>query len=194
MAGLMAGTDYQNLRRQEIRHPKLTGVGHMRRISYNDVHKLVARAAKDITVFRPEAIVGIGGGGLIPARILRTYVPTAQLLAVTLHMYDDVTLDVRPEPRVIQWIEASVAEEFITGKRVLVVDDIDDTRTTLGTVVPKLKEFAPLAIGVFVLHSKRKDKRAFPDVSDWIIGDTIDDVWVEYPWDATDIDKHASTR
>jgi len=26
-------------------------------------------------------------------------VPTAQLLAVTLHMYDDVTLDVRPEPR-----------------------------------------------------------------------------------------------
>lgn len=31
----------------------------------------IGGAVADITVFRPEAIVGIGGGGLIPARILR---------------------------------------------------------------------------------------------------------------------------
>lgn len=30
-----------------------------------------------------------------------------------------------------------------------------------GTVVPKLKEFAPQAIGVFVLHSKRKVRMSF---------------------------------
>lgn len=36
------------------------------------------------------------------------------------------------------------------------MDDIDDTRTTLGTVVPKMCEFNPAKIAIFVLHSKKK--------------------------------------
>eukprot|EP00667_Euglena_gracilis_P018960 EG_transcript_20248 len=189
MAGLVAFLDYNKLRK-EISHPKLSAQGKCRNMSYADIHKLVAKTSQSINKFQPDVIVGIGGGGYIPARILRTFIPSAPVLAVTIQFYDDVNLEVRPEPKILQWIDDSTAAEFITGKRVLIVDDIDDTRTTLGTVVPKMCEFNPAKIAIFVLHSKKKEKHAHADVEEWFVGEMIDDIWVEYPWDAIDIDKH----
>jgi|UniRef100_A0A7S4LJX8 hypoxanthine phosphoribosyltransferase len=192
MAGLVALSSYHNYRKPEIRHPKLEGGNKEEsRVTYIEVHKLVARTAKQIKTFRPEVILGIGGGGYIPARILRTYIPEIPVLAVTLNFYCDVTLEVRPEPKIIQWIDAQTADEYIKGKRVLLVDDIDDTRITLSTVLAKLSELTPAAVGVFVLHSKKKDYKAPAEgISEWFVGAEIDNHWVEYPWDAIDVDKH----
>ena len=44
-------------------------------ITYNDVHRIVADTAAVIeqSSFNPDTIVAIGGGGYIPARMLRTF-------------------------------------------------------------------------------------------------------------------------
>jgi hypoxanthine phosphoribosyltransferase len=44
-----------------------------RYIEYNDIHRLCASASAKIkeSGFAPEVIIAIGGGGYIPARILR---------------------------------------------------------------------------------------------------------------------------
>ena len=50
----------------------------------------------------------------------------------------------------------------------------------------------PAEIGVFVMHNKLKTKKAeFPDcVNHVFVGKNIEDVWVDYPWDARDIVQH----
>jgi len=42
-------------------------------VSYIEVHKLIQRTAEHVKDFNPDYLVAISGGGLIPARILRTY-------------------------------------------------------------------------------------------------------------------------
>jgi hypoxanthine phosphoribosyltransferase len=159
--------------------------------TYEDIH----RTAKDIAArvkesgFKPDIIVAIGSGGFIPARILRTFLGKP-ILAVGVAYYDD---DDKPTdlPRKVQWIEE--AERKLSGKRILLVDEVDDSRTTLEYCIRELMRHNPSEIAVAVLHDKLKEKRgSIPsEVVHYFAGRTIEDRWIVYPWDAPDIDAHA---
>eukprot|EP00906_Rhabdomonas_costata_P010436 RCo014644 len=128
---------------KDIVHPKKPE-SHGLRVSYVEVHKLVALRAPEIQrSFSPETILCIGGGGYIPGRILRTYFPSLPLLAVTISLYVDEQLEVRPEPLLVQWLDEPTAARHIRGKRVLVVDDIDDIRTRLAKLFVELRKLQP---------------------------------------------------
>ncbi|MDA8411388.1 MAG: phosphoribosyltransferase family protein, partial [Treponema sp.] len=124
----------------------------------------------------------------IPARILRTYIKKP-ILAVGVAYYD--TED-RPTdtPRTLQWIEE--AERKLAGKRILLVDEVDDSRVTLEYCVKELLRHGPAEVAVAVLHNKDKEKRgALPsEVKHYFAGRTLDDLWIVYPWDASDIRAH----
>ncbi|HUW41649.1 MAG TPA: phosphoribosyltransferase [Rectinemataceae bacterium] len=162
--------------------------------TYQDIHK----TAKDIagrvkaSGFAPDIIVAIGSGGFIPARILRTFLGKP-ILAVGVAYYDDQD---RPTelPRTVQWIEE--AERKLAGKRILLVDEVDDSRTTLEYCIRELLRHKPAEIAVAVLHDKLKDKRGVipSEVSRYFAGEKIEDRWVCYPWDAEDIDEHDAAR
>ena len=111
------------------------------------------------------------------------------LIAISLARYhpDEPPSDV---PHKIQWVEG--VNNMITGKRVLLVDEVDDERTTLAFAIGELLTENPAEIGVFVMHNKLKEKKAeFPDsVRHVFVGKDIEDVWVDYPWDARDIVQH----
>merc|ERR1719471_1927391 len=103
--------------------------------AYSDIHKYVGKVAQQVRDFRPDVMLAIGGGGFIPARILRTFV-NVPILAVSIKLYNDDTN--RPEElQVRQWISDKQAEEKVKGKRVLIVDEVDDTRTTLRMVIER---------------------------------------------------------
>ena len=72
------------------------------------------------------------------------------------------------------------------------VDEVDDERTTLAFAIGELMAEEPEEIGVFVMHNKLKPKKAeFPEaVKHVFVGKDIEDVWVDYPWDARDIVQH----
>ena len=38
--------------------------------SYNDIHNIVKKIADKVTEFKPDVIIAISGGGLIPARMI----------------------------------------------------------------------------------------------------------------------------
>ena len=42
-------------------------------ISYNNIHQLCQEIAPKIKEFKPDLIIAIGGGGFIPARMLRSF-------------------------------------------------------------------------------------------------------------------------
>lgn len=158
--------------------------------TYQDIHRTAKRIAERVrdSGFEPDVIVAIGSGGFIPARILRTFLGKP-ILAVGIAYYDaqDKPSDT---PRKVQWIEE--AERQLHGKNILLVDEVDDSRTTLEYCIRELLRHHPAGISVAVLHNKDKPKRgAIPsEVQHYIAGEELGDVWIVYPWDAKDIDEH----
>jgi len=161
--------------------------------TYDDIHRTVVDIAGRVAAsgYTPDLIIAIGSGGFIPARILRTFLHKP-ILAVGIAYYD--SNDKPTElPRKVQWIED--AKRKLEGKRILLVDEVDDTRVTLEYCLNELLNCAPAEIAVAVLHNKIKDKKGkLPAaVRRYWAGRDIEDKWVAYPWDAEDIEAQDRT-
>jgi hypothetical protein len=157
--------------------------------TYNDIHRTIKELASEIKAagFDPQLVVAIGTGGFIPARMLKTFLEKP-IYTVGISYYDS---DNKPQesPRKIQWIDE--VEKKLKGKRILLVDEVDDSRVTLEYCLRELLKHEPAEIAVAVLHNKRKVKRGvIPEqVSHYFFGKELEDRWICYPWDAIDIDE-----
>lgn len=157
-------------------------------LTYDDMHKLVHSANEELKEFNPDVIVAIGGGGFIPSRIARTFLGVP-MLSVSVKLYDEDD-GLMENIQVNQWF-SDEATKIFKDKKVLVVDEVDDTRTTLSYVVNRMLEYDPSQVATFVLHNKLKQKHAqLPEGVKRYIGTNIPDVWINYPWEAMDLDEH----
>ena len=157
-------------------------------------------------------MIAIGGGGYVPARILRSFLkkpgnPNIPIQAIGLSLYEEIGTDTqveKPGTHVTrtQWLDLSSLEmASLIGKNVLIVDEVDDTRTTLEYAVKELqKDVAKAAelsgrgsentrFSIFVLHNKDKPKKGhLPEdmMRDhrYLAARTVGDVWINYPWEA----------
>jgi len=104
----------------------------------------------------------------------------------------------------------------LIGKNILIVDEVDDTRTTLEYAVRELEKDveavrrklaesndaagkeaadAKTTFSIFVLHNKDKNKKGhlpkdMLDEGRYLAARTTGDVWICYPWEAGNIDEH----
>lgn len=162
--------------------------------TYNDIHKTIKSIADQITSssFKPDLMIAIGTGGFIPARMLKTYI-NVPILTVGIAYYDldHNTMDF---PIITQWLDNP--EKQITGRNILLVDEVDDTRTTIGFCLDELLKHQPKEIAVTVLHNKNKPKKGkMPQQVKHIYnGLNLEDHWICYPWDAEDIDEQDRSK
>jgi hypoxanthine phosphoribosyltransferase len=159
--------------------------------TYDDIHHVIQQLAAKIEASGQQfdAMVAIGGGGFIPARILRSFL-NIPIYTVTLAYYDanDKPTD---SPQKIQWIEGIAAN--LQGKNILVVDEVDDSRVTLEYCLNELAQAGISQLGVAVLHEKLKAKKGtLPANLPYFSGITVEDWWINYPWDALDLAAHNS--
>ncbi len=159
-------------------------------VSYNDIHSAVKRLALLVTAsgFKPDVIVAIGSGGFIPARILKTFI-NRPIYAVGISYYG---IDNKPTelPQKIQWIDE--VQQKLTGKNILLIDEVDDTRMTLSYCLEELLSHHPQEIAVLVIHNKKKRKQAAfpPEIHRYFAAFEVEDRWIRYPWDAECIEDH----
>lgn len=151
--------------------------------SYNDIHKIIKDMSAKIKEFKPDVIIAISGGGLIPARMMRTHIQKP-IFTVGFQLYDknDKMMETIKKT---QWLDNEIIKQFVNGKTVLIVDEVDDTRTTLYHCIQELKNCScPKNILVSVIHNKLKLKKKLlsGDVV-YIPGKEIGDEWIVYPWD-----------
>ena len=114
-------------------------------------------------------MIAIGGGGYVPARILRSFLktpgsPNIPIQAIGLSLYETLPTDTvveEPGKKVTrtQWLDLTSLGEMknLIGKKILIVDEVDDTRTTLEYAVKELEkdvEAARQKIGAEGEHSK----------------------------------------
>lgn len=149
--------------------------------SYEQIHQLIKKKTEDVKEFEADYMIAISGGGLIPARILRNYIKVP-ILTVSLKLYDDND-NIQNEVKFLRWLD-NFNLEAIKDKRILIVDEVDDTRKTLVACYNKLKESEPKDIAIFTVHNKNKEKLGtLPKDVQYFACQEIQDEWVVYPWD-----------
>ncbi|KIK60302.1 hypothetical protein GYMLUDRAFT_43599 [Collybiopsis luxurians FD-317 M1] len=187
-------------------------------VTYNNIHNLIRKCIPQIAAdFNPDLMVAIGGGGFFPARVMRTFLreittnKTLQIQAIGLSLYEPVegVGEDKIGEQVIrtQWLGAD-AGRMLVGKRVLIVDEVDDTRKTLSYALTELRNDveaellnrpeaerealrAATRFGIFVVHNKNKPKLAeLPEGISYYAGQEVEDVWLDYPWESTNIEEH----
>jgi len=84
--------------------------------------------------------------------------------------------------------------EQLGGKRVLVVDEIDDTRGTLAFALDRLVDWGALSVGVAIVHNKIKVKCSWSDrilktfgEPMYYNGEKVADQWIVYPWETVQL-------
>lgn len=124
--------------------------------------------------FKPDTIVGISRGGLVPGRILsdRMWIKDLQSIK-TEHWGLTATVDGRAEIR-------NKPSLFIKGKNVLLVDDITDTGESMSLAKDYLSTFSPAKIKtVAMLHINRS--KFVPDYYAEVV-DGEKWTWFIFPW------------
>ncbi|MDE1822274.1 MAG: hypothetical protein KGI98_15655 [Euryarchaeota archaeon] len=157
-------------------------------VSWADVEQMTYRlATRDLLPSeRPEVIIGVASGGLIPAVMLAKFFKVERFLTVRAkHYHDGDGGSHRMMPTVnLSWAALTGLGRDLS--RVWVVDDIVDTGETMRVVKEHIRgqasggaEGTPRSVSLFwrsggPLTCPPPDRYAFPVTSD---------AWVVFPWE-----------
>lgn len=147
----------------------------VRFISWPEAIELSERLGRQIldSGFKPEIILAVSRGGLVPARIISDVLDVDNIVAMAVKYW--AVAERRAErPIIYHGVEPSV----VGGHKVLVVDEVADTGATLRLIVDLLNVMGAAEVKTAVLHLK-STSRFTPDY----YAETIKEwVWVSYPW------------
>lgn len=143
-------------------------------ISFNNVLRLSKILSQKIKAsgYMPDLIVVIGRGGFVPGRLISDFLLFNDLTSMKIEHYARAA-DMRAEAK----IRFPIAVD-ITGKKVLVVDDLTDTGETLSLAVDYVWSLKPSDVRTAVLQHKT----CSPFVPDFYAQKIIKWRWVIYPW------------
>jgi hypoxanthine phosphoribosyltransferase len=122
--------------------------------------------------FAPDLVVAIARGGYIPARILCDHLDINLLTSIQVTHYESGA----SKKKSAYLIEP--LKKDIHGRKVLLVDDVNDTGQTLELALQHLKSFHPAEVRVAVLHDKQVST-FFPD---YYVAKVRKWRWIIYPW------------
>jgi hypoxanthine phosphoribosyltransferase len=144
-------------------------------VSWEDLDRLVAGLADRLVGTRFDVMLAITRGGLVPAGMLAYRLRTRNILVAAVEYYDD---DGRPgpHPTFLQF----PADPLLRGQRVLIVDEVWDSGTTIHAVTDRVLQAGGIPTTA-VLHYKPQHSRV-PGRPDVYAVET--DRWVVYPFKA----------
>jgi hypoxanthine phosphoribosyltransferase len=144
-------------------------------VSWDEAYQLARSLARKIrrSGFKPDLVIGIARGGLVPARIVCDFLLQKDLASV----------------KVEHWGMASTlgkakikyplpAEAEVRGKKILVIDDVADTGDTYAVIADYLKEKGPAQLRTAALHYKT----CSTFVPDYWCEKQDTWKWIIYPW------------
>jgi len=148
-------------------------------LSWNDVEELVSRLV-DKLPRDYDLLLVITRGGMVPACLIGERLDLRNIVAAAVMFYTAGTADpsqTLTEPIFLEF----PADPLLTGKRVLIVDDVWETGQTAMVVRQRVRAAGGQA-DLAVLHYK-PGRSAYTERPEFY-AETTDD-WVNYPWDPT---------
>ncbi|MBN1169746.1 phosphoribosyltransferase [Candidatus Micrarchaeota archaeon] len=141
------------------------------KIGWNEIAEDCKKLAKMVDD-KPDLIVGLSRGGLVPARILSDILDT-KMLVLGIRFYKGIG-EKEENPVITQEMPK------IQGKKILIVDDVADSGKSLVAAMEYLKGNELKAA---TLHYKRSSEYR----PDYFVGTT--DAWIIYPWEINEIER-----
>lgn len=142
-------------------------------LTWDDIMKAAVKVAEKIMNdgYKPDVIIGILRGGVVPARILADYLDVDDMTVMEIKFYTGVGVR-QDRPYVRQPVILP-----LHNRRVLVVDDVSDTGLTLQTALEAIELYKPAEARTATLYIKPWTKFV-PDY----YADVINK-WIVFPWD-----------
>ncbi len=143
-------------------------------VSWAELDRLVEQLAEQ-TGGEYDVLLAITRGALVPAGMLAYRLGLRNIVVAAVAFYDDAGQPA-DRPTFLQF----PSDPLLRGRRVLIVDEVWDTGTTIQAVIDRVR----LAGGhptTAVLHYKPTHSRV-PSVPDHCVVET--DAWVVYPFKA----------
>jgi hypoxanthine phosphoribosyltransferase len=122
-----------------------------------------------------DNIMVITRGGMVPACLISERTGIRNILCAAVVFYEG-SRQKYAEPMFVQF----PTDEHVKGRRILVIDDVWDTGSTIVAVRDRLRNSGASA-EVCVLHYKPSHSRFPGDKPDYYAEET--DGWIVYPWD-----------
>lgn len=141
---------------------------------FGEVTRELARDIWD-SGYRPEIIVSVARGGLLPAGAIAYALDLKSMLVLNVEFYTGIGVTLK-DPRLV---EPSGDVRGMAGKKVLIVDDVADSGRTLRFVKELCEEYAT-EIRVAVLYEKSRSVLK-PDYA-YLHTDS----WIAFPWSDKD--------
>jgi hypoxanthine phosphoribosyltransferase len=142
--GLGTGKSSEGLDR--LQNPKYVAPG------WDDVYGMLVDLASEIRLsgYNPQVIVGVSRGGWPPARVMSDLLENPNLANMKVEFYKNIGVTVK-RPKITQPVTSEVS-----GKRVLVVDDVADSGQSLRVAFKHLVRKGAREIRVCTLYLKPK--------------------------------------
>jgi uncharacterized protein len=145
-------------------------------VTWEDLERLVAALAEQLAAEpAPDVVLAISRGGLVPAGMIGYRLGWRDMLLAAVVVYDDEQ-GFRGHAEFLQF----PADELVRGKRVVIIDEVWDSGTTIAAVCERIRAAGGHPITA-VLHYKPARSRV-DLVPDHFVIET--DAWVVYPFKA----------
>ena len=147
-------------------------------IGWNEIDALISRLARQMREagFRPDLIVAVARGGFVPARLLADRLDVFDMDSMKIEHYRGVRKG--PGARLRYPLAAEV-----TGRRILVVDDVSDSGETFELALAHIREKGtPAELRTAAMHHKETSSYR----PDFHAGRLESWRWLVYPWAVTE--------
>jgi len=144
-------------------------------VSWDEAYRLARMLAHKIieSGYNPDIIIGVARGGLVPARMVCDFLLLDELASIRTEHWGIAS---KHETARIKF--SLPKETDISGKNVLVVDDVADTGDSISVILDYLEQKNPIEVRTAVLHYKTSSALV-PDY--W--GEELEEWnWIIYPW------------
>ncbi len=153
--------------------------------TWNKIYNMLLSQAKKIcqSGFKPDVIVGVTRGGWVSARVLSDFLGIPDLVTVRVEFYLGVA-ETKNEPVLTQGVSA-----VVTGKKVLIVDDVADTGKSLQLAREHVLQQGATEVRTATVYRKPWSVIK-PDYYE-----TETRCWVVFPWETKEtirkiVEKH----
>lgn len=157
--------------------------------TWNQIYDMLLHQAQKIRLdgYKPDTIIGIERGGLVPSRILSDLLETKEFATIQIEHYDGIN-QTKQEPILKQCLSTT-----LTDKKTLLVDDISDSGSSLQLAKKHLRQQGAKETKIATLYAKPATITR-PDYYE-----KLTSKWVVFPWDAKEtvrkiIEKQAGKR
>lgn len=143
-------------------------------LSWTQIETMVAQLSERIGGRQFDALLAVTRGGLVPAGMVAYHLNIRNILVAAVQFYSGVGRRAEA-PTFLQF----PADPFISGKSILIIDDIWDSGKTITAVKTRVLAAGGTPVTA-VLHYK-PNASLFTDTPDHYVEST--DAWIVYPWE-----------